>query len=160
MYAVRCLGGIGGQKVSALERDRLAVVIDSEHCNAVQTQKKKIHQVFLRQPLRGKVGVHQPHPAHTSAPSTAAGQFRDQNGPRFPHQNQFHFTLSIEHKADLSPQRTRQGRDLPRLIRAVTTPYRIATLPQTGQCLDLARFQSCCSAFQSCGDGSSPYVGF
>ena len=140
---------------AALETDGIAVVVHGEHENAVQPQEQHVHQVFLRQTVRGQVRMHQADAPQTSRPAASARQFGDQDGRGIADDDHVHLALPIDDQTDLPSQRAGEEGEFPRLFRGVAAPHGVAPLSQTRKRLHLAGFQASRVAFQSCSYGQS-----
>ena len=125
--------------------------IHRQHAHTVQTQKKKIHKVFMGQTVGRQMGVQKTQAAQAARSGPGARQFRNKNGIRVAYQHQFHPTLTIHDKADLARQQARQCGQFPRLLHAVASARTIAALSQTGQRLEFAGLEPGRAAFDPGG---------
>ena len=85
----------------ALEHAGLPPFVHGEHAYGVQTQKKKVHEVFMGKTFWNQMRMQKAQAAQTARARTDMGKLGDENGRRIPDNDQVHPALSVQRKPDL-----------------------------------------------------------
>ena len=103
LHTVGLPGHGRGQQMGLLPLHGVAVRIDGQHDDGVQTQEEQVHEVFLAEAVGREVGVEQTKAAQTVGTGAGAGQFRDQDPACLAHQYHVHAAFTVDEHAQLTP---------------------------------------------------------
>jgi len=148
LHAVGLPGHGRGQQVGLLPLHGVAVGIDGQHDDGVQTQEEQVHEVFLAEAVGREVGVEQTKAAQTVGTGAGAGQFRDQDPACLAHQYHVHAAFTVDEHAQLTPQGARQQRQFPGLVDGIDIGGRETSSGQPVEGLQLAGLEPLQVAFE------------
>ena len=152
------LTGRGRHEVRALEHAGLPPLVHGEHAHGVQTQEKKIHEVFVREALGNKMRMQKAQAAQTTRARAHMGKRGNENGRSVPHNDHVHPALPVQREAYLTGKQARERRQFSRLFGAVAPLRRIAALPQPVESLQLAGLETGGVAFNPGGYFTPPAI--
>ena len=105
-----------------------------------------------------KMRMQKTQTAQTAGAGTHMGKFGNENGGGIPDDDHVHPPLSVQRKTYLAGKQTGQRRKLSRLLGAVTSLRRVATLSQSVESLQLTGFQTGGIAFDPGGYCTPPAI--